>query len=96
MVIAAFLNTHLLEPRKQRLRAEGFNEGYALGYSEGYALGYSKGLGGVRAATLAEVRSLLQEQGFNLNEIALPDAGDTDPPIRNAPECNSNGRKHYA
>ena len=65
MVIADFLNTHLLEPRKQRLRAEGFSEGYALGYSEGYAQGYtqgySKGFGEGRAAVLAEVRSLLQE-----------------------------------
>ena len=69
MVIAAFLNTHLLEPRKQRLRAEGFNEGQAQG----------------RAATLAEVRSLLQEQGFNLDEIALPHAGDTE--FENAERC---------
>lgn len=58
MVLAKFLTTHLLEPRKQRLRAEGFDEG--------------------RAAVLAEVRSLLQAQGFNLDEIVLPDAGDMD------------------
>ena len=31
-----------------------------------------------RAETLAEVRSLLQAQGFNLDEIVLPDAGDTE------------------
>ena len=58
MVLAKFLTTHLLEPRKQRLREEGFDEG--------------------RAAVLAEVRSLLQAQGFNLDEIVLPDAGDMD------------------
>ena len=73
MVIAAFLNTHLLEPRKQRLRAEGFNEGQAQGQAQS------------RAATLAEVRSLLQEQGFNLDEIALPHAGDTE--SENAERC---------
>ncbi len=77
MVIADFLNTHLLEPRKQRLRAEGFSEGYALGYSEGFSEG--------RAATLPEARSLLQEQGFNLDEIALPHAGDTE--SENAERC---------
>ena len=81
MVIAAFLNTHLLEPRKQRLRAEGFNEGQAQGFSEGQAQAQAQ----VRAATLAEVRSLLQEQGFNLDEIALPHAGDTE--SENAERC---------
>ena len=101
MVIAAFLNTHLLEPRKQRLRAEGFSEGQAQGRSEGFSEGQaqghsegfnegqelarSEGFDAGRAATLAEVRSLLREQGFDLDEIALPNADDTESP--NAERC---------
>lgn len=40
-------------------------------------LGYAAGYAASRAETLAEVRSLLQAQGFNLDEIVLPDAGAT-------------------
>lgn len=104
MVIAAFLNKHLLEPRERRLRAEGFREGYALGYSESYELGYAKGFkeglsqaqtqaqcsaerfreglaqiqARARAAMLVEVRSLLQEHGFDPDEIPLPHADDAE------------------
>ena len=78
MVIAAFLNKHLLEPRERRLRAEGFRIGYAQGYSESYALEYAKGFSEGCAATLAEVRSLLQEHGFDPDEIPLPDADDAE------------------
>ena len=69
MVLAKFLTTHLLEPQKRRLEAKNYAAAYAMAYAEGYAAG--------RAETLAEVRSLLQAQGFNLDEIVLPDAGTT-------------------
>ena len=65
MVLAEFLNNNLLEPQKQRLRAQG----HAVGHAEG------------RAEALAEVRSLLQEQGINPDDVILPDdtvADDAD------------------
>lgn len=101
MVIAAFLNTHLLEPRKRRLRAEGrsegFSEGHSEGFSEGRSEGFSEGLAqsqerarsegfdAGRNATLSEVRSLLQEHGLDLDKIPLPDADDTE--SKNAERC---------
>ena len=82
MVIAAFLNTHLLEPRKRRLRAEGrsegFSEGHSEGFSEGMAQNQEQARAQARAETLAEVRSLLQEHGLDLDKIPLPDADDTE------------------
>ena len=72
MVIAAFLNKHLLEPRERRLRAEGHSEGFSEGMAQARAQ--------ARAETLAEVRSFLQEHGLDLDldEIPLPDADDTE------------------
>lgn len=67
VVLADFLKTHLLEPREQRLREEGRAKGRAEGLDEGRAES--------RTETLAEVRSLLREQGFDLDQVTLP----TDP-----------------
>lgn len=79
VVLAEFFKTHLLEPRERRLRAEGFDEGRAEGRAEGLdegrVIGIDEGQALGRAATLVEVRSLLQEQGFDLDQITLP----TDP-----------------
>ena len=69
MVLAEFLTIHLLEPQRRRLRAKNYAAAYAMGYAEGYAAG--------RSEVLAEVRSLLQAQGFNLDEIKLPSANVT-------------------
>ncbi len=73
MVLAEFLNNNLLEPQKQRLRAQG----HAVGHAQGHAVGHAQG----RAEALAEVRSLLQEQGINPDDVILPDdtvADDAD------------------
>ena len=53
MVIAEFLNRHLLEPQKQRLLEEGRKEGRKEG----------------RAELSAEIRARLEEQGLNPDEI---------------------------
>ena len=60
MVIAEFLNRHLLEPQKQRLLDEGRKEGHKEGLEEG------------RAQERAEIRARLKARGLNPDEI-LPD-----------------------
>ncbi len=57
MVIAEFLNRHLLEPQKQRLLEEGRKEGRKEGLEEG------------RAQERAEIRARLEECGMNPDEI---------------------------
>ena len=60
MVIAEFLNRHLLEPQKQRLLDEGRKEGHKEGLEEG------------RVQERAEIRARLKARGLNPDEI-LPD-----------------------
>ena len=64
MVIAAFLNTHLLEPRKQRLRAEGFSEGLAQNQAQARAEGFSEG----RSEGFSEGRSEGFSEGLAQNQ----------------------------
>ena len=64
MVLAEFLNRHLLEPQKRRLLEEGRQEGRKEGLEEGRERG--------RAELSAEIRARLEERGLNPNEI-LPD-----------------------
>ena len=56
MVLAAFLKTHLLEPREQRLREEGRAEARAE-------------LKAMRAAYLERIRSRLLAMGLDPDEI---------------------------
>ena len=78
MVIAAFLNTHLLEPRKQRLRAEGFSEGLAQnqaqaraeGFSEGRSEGFSEGRSEGFSEGLAQSQERARSEGFDAGRNA--------------------------
>ena len=70
MVLAEFLNRHLLEPQKQRLLEEGRKEGRSEGRSEGLKEGREK--------ALAAVRKRLAEDGLNPDDY-LPQAdGETE------------------
>ena len=72
MVLADFLNTHLLEPRKRRLREEG----RAAGREEGRAEGREEG----RSETIADIRSRLLRQGIDPDRIIPPEkANGTNP-----------------
>ena len=64
MVLAEFLNRHLLEPQKQRLLNQGRNEGRAQGRAE------------ARAAIIADVRARLLEEGIDPDRIAPSDETD--------------------
>ena len=68
MVLAEFLNRHLLEPQKRRLLEEGRQEGRKEGLEEGLEEGRERG----RAELSAEIRARLEERGLNPEEI-LPD-----------------------
>ncbi len=57
VVIAEFLNQHLLEPLKERQREEGRKEGREEGREEGRMEG--------RKAALAAIRKRLAENGLN-------------------------------
>ena len=96
MVLAEFLNTSLLEPHKRRLRAEGYDKGRAEGHTEGHIEGRAEGHiegraeGHIegraeghtegRAETLAEVRSVLQKAGINLDDYLPPEQEAEDTP----------------
>ena len=60
MVLAEFLNRHLLEPQKQRLLEQGRKEGLEEGRERG------------RAELSTEIRARLEERGLDPDEI-LPD-----------------------
>ena len=67
VVLADFLNTNLLEPRKRKLRNEGHVEGRAEGREEG------------RAETIAEARPRLEKLGINPDVIFPPEEpGESD------------------
>lgn len=68
VVLAEFLNRHLLEPQKQRLLNQGRNEGIAQGRAEGRAE--------ARAELIADVRAKLLEEGIDPDRI-VP-SGETD------------------
>ena len=89
MVIADFLNRHLLEPQKQRLleqgreqgreegREQGREEGREQGREEGREQGREEGRKEGREKALAIVRKHLTEDGLNLDDympIGEPDA----------------------
>ena len=61
MVIAEFLNRHLLEPQKQRLLEEGRKEGLEEG----------------RARERAEILTRLEELGLDPAEILPPESPNT-------------------
>ena len=64
MVIAEFLNRHLLEPQKQRLLEEGREEGRKEGLEEG------------RARERAEILTRLEELGLDPDQILSPESSD--------------------
>ncbi len=64
MVIAEFLNRHLLEPQKQRLMEEGRKEGRKEGLEEG------------RARERAEILTRLEELGLDPDQILHPENSD--------------------
>ena len=67
MVIADFLNTHLVEPRKRRLHERGRAEGLAEGRAE------------ARAEVIADIRARLLQEGIDPDRILpLEEAGDKD------------------
>lgn len=68
MVIAEFLNRHLLEPQKQRLLEEGRKEGRKEGLEEGLEKG--------RARERAEVLTRLEELGLDPDQILPPENSD--------------------
>ena len=70
MVLAEFLNRHLLEPQKQRLLNQGRNEGIAEGRAQGRAE--------ARAEIIADVRAKLLDQGIDPDRIVPSD--ETDDP----------------
>ncbi len=65
MVIAEFLNRHLLEPQKQRLLEEGRKEGLEEGLEKG------------RARERAEILTRLEELGLDPDQILPPESSDT-------------------
>lgn len=66
MVLAEFLNRHLLEPQKQRLLEEGRKEGRSEGLKEG------------REKALAAVRKRLAEDGLNPDDYLPQAEGETE------------------
>ena len=66
MVLAEFLNRHLLEPQKQRLLEEGRKEGRNEGLKEG------------REKALAAVRKRLAEDGLNPDDYLPQAEGETE------------------
>ena len=64
MVIAEFLNRHLLEPQKQRLMEEGRKEGRKEGLEEG------------RARERAKILTRLEELGLDPDQILNPENSD--------------------
>ena len=90
MVLADFLRTHLLEPREQRLRAEGyaigFAESYAIGFAAGYAQGRAEGrteMAAKRQTYLERIRAGLLAMGVDPDEILSDLNADND----NARRC---------
>lgn len=70
MVLAEFLNRHLLEPQKQRLLNQGRSEGLAQGRAE------------ARAEIIADVRAKLLEEGIDPDRIVPSDETDDADPSR--------------
>ena len=63
MVLAEFLNRHLLEPQKQRLLQQGREEGRVEG----------------QAKERDSIRAKLREQGYDLDKMLTPeDNGDSE------------------
>ena len=73
MVIAEFLNRHLLEPQKQRLLEEGRKGGLQEGREEGRKEGLEEG----RARERAEILTRLEELGLDPDQILPPESSDT-------------------
>lgn len=78
MVIAEFLNRHLLEPQKQRLLEQGRKEGREEGREQGREVGREEG----RAQERAEIHARLETLGLDPSEILA------DRPERNGQEGN--------
>ena len=67
MVLAEFLNRHLLEPQKQRLLEQGREEGRIEGREEG------------QEQALDNIRAKLRKQGYDLDEMLPPtESGDAE------------------
>ena len=66
VVIAEFLNQHLLEPLKERQREEGRKKGREEGRKEG------------RKAALAAIRKRLAEDGLNLDDYLPAEESDDE------------------
>ena len=67
MVLAEFLNRHLLEPQKQRLLQQGLEQGREEGRVEG------------QAKERDSIRAKLREQGYDLDKMLTPEEnGDAE------------------
>jgi len=64
MVIAAFLNRHLLEPQKQRLMAQGRHQGLEQGLEQG------------RKEERNNIREQLRQRGYDPDELLPPPEND--------------------
>lgn len=71
MVLAHFLNQHLVEPLKERQREQGRELGIKQGRKQGRKLG--------RQAERDRIRIQLLEQGLDLDELLPPADSDPDP-----------------
>ena len=65
MVLARYINQHLLEPLKEQQREEGRQQGLKEGLKEGRQQG--------RKQAMDDIRDKLREQGFNLDELLPPE-----------------------
>ena len=61
MVLARYINQHLLEPLKEQQREEGRQQGLKEGRQQG------------RKQAMDDIRDKLREQGFNLDELLPPE-----------------------
>ena len=87
MVLAHFLNQHLVEPLKERQREQGREQGIEQGREQGRELGIKQGreLGIKQGQKLGRqterdrIRTQLREQGLDLDELLPPTDSPPDP-----------------
>ena len=91
MVLAHFLNQHLVEPLKERQREQGrelgieqgrelgIEQGRELGIEQGQKLGLKQGQKLGRQTERDRIRAQLLEQGLDLDELLPPADSDPDP-----------------
>ena len=66
MVLARYINQHLLEPLKEEQREEGRQQGLKEGRKQG------------RKQAVDDIRTRLRDQGIDLDELLPPDQDDNE------------------